>query len=67
MGTGFSWQWLLLLQGMGPRVHGFGGWGPRAYLPLSMGDLSGPGIEPVSSALQGRFLTSGPPEKPSLG
>ena len=27
------------------------------------GDLSNPGIEPMSSALQGRFLTTGPPGK----
>ena len=31
-----------------------GMWGPR-----------GPGIEPVSPALAGRFLTTGPPGKPS--
>ena len=30
-----------------------------------MWDLTGPGIEPVSLALQGRFLTTGPPGKPS--
>ena len=29
-----------------------------------MWDLPGPGIEPVPSALAGRFLTSAPPEKP---
>ena len=27
-------------------------------------DLLGPGVEPVSPALQGGFLTTGPPEKP---
>ena len=31
-----------------------------AQLPLAMWDLPGPGIEPVSSALQDRFLTTGP-------
>ena len=31
-----------------------------------MWDLPGPGIEPVSPALQGGFLTSGPPEKPQF-
>ena len=29
----------------------------------SMWDLPGQGIEPVSSALPGRFLTTGPPRK----
>ena len=29
-----------------------------------MWDPPGPGIEPMSLALQGRFLTSGPPGKP---
>ena len=33
---------------------------------LGMWDLAGPGIEPVSLALQGRFLTTGPPGKPSV-
>ena len=31
-----------------------------------MWDLAGPGIELVSLALQGRFLTTGPPGKPSV-
>ena len=31
-----------------------------------MWDIPGPGIEPVSPALQGRFLTMGPPGKPHL-
>ena len=31
-----------------------------------MWDLLGPGIEPVSHALAGRFLTTGPPGKSSL-
>ena len=32
---------------------------------LSPGDLPSPGIEPVSSALAGRFFTTEPPRKPS--
>ena len=28
------------------------------------GDLPGPGLEPVSPALAGRFLTTAPPGKP---
>ena len=31
-----------------------------------MWDLPGPGIEPVSPAFQGRFLTTGPPGKPPI-
>ena len=39
--------------------------GPPAQLPRSMWDLPGPGIEPLSPALAGRFLSAGPPGKPS--
>ena len=35
--------------------------GARAYLPRGMWDLPGPGIEPVSPAVAGRLLTTGPP------
>ena len=35
----------------------------RAWLPLGMWGLSGPGIEQVSPVLQNRFLTTGPPGK----
>ena len=31
-----------------------------------MWDLPGPGLEPVSPALAGGFLTTAPPEKPPL-
>ena len=34
--------------------------GTLALLLLGMWDLPGPGIEPVSPALAGRFLTNGP-------
>ena len=34
--------------------------GPWAQLPHGMWDLPRPGIEPVASALAGRFLTTGP-------
>ena len=37
--------------------------GARAWLLHSMWDLPGPGIEPVSPALAGRFLTTAPPGK----
>ena len=36
----------------------------KAYSPHGMWDLPGPGIEPVSLALAGGFLTTGPPGKP---
>ena len=32
-------------------------------MPCGMWDLPGPGIKPVSPALAGRFLTTGPPGK----
>ena len=38
--------------------------GARALLP-GIWDLPGPGIEPVSPALAGGFLTTGPTEKPN--
>ena len=43
---------------------GFCGFSTQAYLPRGMWNLSGPGIEPMSPALQGRLLTTGPPGKP---
>ena len=46
------------LEGMGFRSCG-----AQAQLPHSMWNLPGPGIEPVSPALAGRFLTTGPPGK----
>ena len=36
----------------------------RAYLVHVMWDLPGPGLEPVSPALAGGFLTTAPPGKP---
>ena len=38
--------------------------GSRAYPLHGMWDLPGPGHEPVSPALAGRFLTTVPPGKP---
>ena len=34
--------------------------GTRAWWPCGMWDLPGPGIEPLSSALQGRFVITSP-------
>ena len=72
---GVSLQWLLLLQSTGSRHAGLsscGSWalecrlsscGTQAQLLCGMWDLPGPGIEPVSPALAGRFLTTAPPWK----
>ena len=38
--------------------------GSRAQLLRGMWDLPGPGLEPVSPALAGRFSTAAPPGKP---
>ena len=72
--TGFSLQWLLRLWSTGCRAGGLQEVqlkGSRAQAqqlwcmwPLGMWDLPGPGIEPASFALQGRFLTTGPSQKP---
>ena len=61
--AGFSLQWLLLLQSTGSRRAGFSSCGARAQLLHSMWDLPGSGLEPVSPALAGRFLTTVPPGK----
>ena len=37
--------------------------GPQVYLPHGMWDLPRPGLEPVSPALAGGFLTTAPPGK----
>ena len=72
--AGFSLRWLLLLWSRGSRCGGFsscGSWAlerrlsscARVQLLCGMWDLPGPGLEPVSSALAGRFLTTAPPGK----
>ena len=40
-------------------------WGAQARLPYSVWDLPGPGIELGFPALQGGFLTTGPPGEPA--
>ena len=47
-------------------LQGFSSCGWRAQLPRGTWDLSGPGLEPVSPALAGGFLTTAPPGKPTL-
>ena len=73
--VGFSLQWLLLLRSTGSRHAGFSSCGSRAlehrlsscgawaYLLCGMWDLPGPGIEPVSPAVAGGFLTTEPTGK----
>ena len=75
---GFSLQWPLLLQSTGSRCAGFSSCGSRAVehqlsscgtraqLLCGMWDHPGPGLEPVSSALAGGFLTTAPPGKSTL-
>ena len=46
--------------------HRLSSCGARAYLLRGMWDLPGPGLEPVSPALTGGFLTTAPPGKPSI-
>ena len=74
--AGFSLQWLLLLRSTGSRREGFSSFGAwalerrlsscsaRAQLLYSMWDLPGSGLEPMSPALAGGFLTTAPPGKP---
>ena len=69
----FSLRWLLLLWSTGSRHTGFsscGSWalecrlsscGARAYLFCDMWGLPGPGLEPVTPEMAGRFLTTAPP------
>ena len=66
------------MQSTGSRAHGLSSYGSRVLdhrpvaavhadeLLCSMWDLPGPGIEPVSPALAGRFFTTEPPGKPLL-
>ena len=60
--AGFSLRRLPLLQSLGSR-H-FRSCGTLASLPHGIRNLPRAGITPVSPALAGRFLTTGPPGKP---
>ena len=48
-------------------VHGLTVVAHGLSCPYGMWNLPGLGIEPMSPALAGRFLTTGPPEKSSWG
>ena len=66
---------LCCMRGLLSRCSGFSSYGARALehrlsswdtwvsLPYSIWNLSRPRIKPVSPALAGRFLTTGPPRK----
>ena len=60
----FSLQRFLWLWSTGSKCAGFSSWRTQAWLLLGMWDLPGPGIEPTSPALAGRFLTTRLPGKP---
>ena len=76
--VGFSSRWLLLLRSTGSRCVGFSSCGARVLecrlsscaartqLLRGMWDLPGPGLEPLSPALAGRFLTTVSPWKFAL-
>ena len=53
-------------QSQGSRHWSFSSCSTQVQLPHSMWNFSGPGIEPTSPALAGRFSATGPPRKSSL-
>ena len=55
--------WSLGTQASVVVAHGLSSCGAWALLFCGMWDLPGPGIEPMSPALAGRFLTTAPPGK----
>ena len=57
--------WLCQVLVVACRILHCGAWAQE--LPCSMWDLLGPGTEPSSPALEGRFLTTVPPEKSCWG
>ena len=64
--AGFPLQWLLLLGSVDFRPCGLSSWGPQVWLLCGMWTPPKPGIEPMSPALAGGFLTTGPSGKSSL-
>ena len=64
-----AWASVVVARGLrscGSRAlgHRLSGWGTPAQLLRGMWDLPGPGLEPISPALAGGFLTAEPPGKP---
>ena len=60
---GFSMQWLLLLWRTKSRSAGFSSCGAWVLLPQGTWDLPRPGIQLMSPASAGGFLTTGLPRK----
>ena len=68
---GFLSLWHMMVASLGEHssrasvvvAHGLTRCGSQAYLLHGKEDLSGPGIEPMSPALQVGLLTTGPPGK----
>ena len=56
-------QWFLPLYSMGSRAPGLSSHGTQVLLLWGMWNLPGLGNKPVSPALAGEFLTTGPPGK----
>ena len=65
-GMGFSLWRILLLWSMSSWHVGFSSCGTRAALPCGMWKFPWPGTEPISPALAGRLLTTGPPRKSNI-
>ena len=61
--SGFSWcrAWALGTQASVVAAHGVSSCGVQAYLPHGVCNLPRAEIKPVSPALAGRFLATGPP------
>ena len=57
-------RWPLTVAASPVAEHRLSRCGSRAQLLRGMWDLPGPGLEPVSPALAGRFATTAPPGKP---
>ena len=64
-GAGFSLWWFLFC-GAWALEHKFSSHGTRAWLLRGLWNLPRAGIEPVSPALAGGFLTTGSPGKSSV-
>ena len=61
--VGFSMRGLLLLQSPGSRTYRLSNCSTQAQVLHGTRDLPRPGIKPMTPALAGRFLTTGPPGK----
>ena len=62
----FSLQWFLLSWSTDSRCMGLSSCGEQVYFLLGMRDLPRSGVEPMSLALSGKFLTTEPLGKSSI-